>query len=47
MDEATGYCVGCLRTIEEIAAWSSLSDAGKREVLALLPQRAAEHKETR
>ncbi|MDE2368890.1 MAG: DUF1289 domain-containing protein [Burkholderiales bacterium] len=30
IDEASGWCVGCLRTIDEIAAWSQLSDADKR-----------------
>jgi uncharacterized protein len=32
MDERLGLCKGCLRTIEEIAAWSSMSDAQKRDV---------------
>ncbi|MDH5338586.1 MAG: DUF1289 domain-containing protein, partial [Rubrivivax sp.] len=26
MDEATGWCRGCLRTIDEIALWGSLPD---------------------
>jgi acyl dehydratase len=33
MNEATGLCDGCLRTIDEIAAWSSLGAAEKRQVL--------------
>ena len=41
MDAATGWCEGCLRTLDEIAAWSRQTDAGKRQVLALLPERRA------
>jgi uncharacterized protein len=32
MDERSGWCEGCLRTIDEIAAWSTLSDGAKRSV---------------
>ncbi|WP_051320481.1 DUF1289 domain-containing protein [Cupriavidus sp. amp6] len=39
MDAASGYCEGCLRTIEEIAGWSSASDEDKRSTWAQLPQR--------
>jgi len=39
MDAATGWCVGCQRTLQEIAAWSSLSDADKRAVWHGLPAR--------
>ena len=39
IDEASGWCLGCWRTIAEIAAWSSLDDAGKRAVLDALPLR--------
>ena len=39
MDPASGWCEGCLRTIDEITAWSRLSDDGKRAVLAKLPER--------
>ncbi|MBL8308753.1 MAG: DUF1289 domain-containing protein [Rubrivivax sp.] len=39
MDAATGWCAGCLRTIDEIVAWSRLSDDAKRAVWAQLPQR--------
>ncbi|MGH8788261.1 MAG: DUF1289 domain-containing protein [Cupriavidus necator] len=41
MDPATGYCAGCLRTIEEIAGWSSAADEDKRRIWAQLPRRAA------
>lgn len=39
MNPATGYCDGCLRSIDEIVAWTRLDDSGKRSVLALLPAR--------
>jgi predicted Fe-S protein YdhL (DUF1289 family) len=39
MDEATGWCAGCLRTLDEIACWSVLDDADKRAVWAELAQR--------
>jgi len=32
IDEATGLCAGCLRTLDEIAAWSVLDDAERRDV---------------
>jgi len=41
MDEATGWCLGCLRTIDEIIAWSTLDDAGKRVVWRALDERRA------
>lgn len=28
------YCLGCFRSLEEIARWSSLDDAARRAVLA-------------
>lgn len=39
MDEASGWCKGCLRSIEEIVVWSQLSDQQRAAVLAQLPQR--------
>ncbi len=41
MDEATGWCQGCLRTIDEIVAWGGLDDAAKRLVLQRLSPRRA------
>ncbi|WP_433704206.1 DUF1289 domain-containing protein [Paraburkholderia sacchari] len=32
MHEPSALCEGCLRTIDEIAAWSTLDDAAKRAV---------------
>jgi|GEM_PF-833499 len=39
MDQATGWCQGCARTLPEIAAWAGLDEADKRRVWALLPER--------
>ena len=39
MDSATGWCAGCLRTLDEIAGWSSLDEPRRHAVLAALPQR--------
>ena len=41
MNPRTGLCDGCLRTLDEIAAWSRMDDADKRVVWALLDQRRA------
>ena len=37
----TGVCVGCGRTLDEVAAWSELSNPERREVVARLPARLA------
>jgi predicted Fe-S protein YdhL (DUF1289 family) len=39
MDSVSGYCQGCWRTLDEIAAWSSLGDADKLRVWRALRQR--------
>jgi len=39
MDAATGWCEGCLRTIDEIAGWASMDDARRRAVRQALAQR--------
>lgn len=39
MDEARGLCVGCLRTLDEIARWSTMHDDDKRAVWARLVER--------
>ena len=36
LDGKTQRCVGCGRTIDEIASWSSLSEAERREIMARL-----------
>ena len=40
MDAATGWCEGCYRTLEEIAAWGSLDEDAKRGLWHLIEQRA-------
>ena len=42
MDAATGLCEGCLRTLDEIAAWGSASDADKRGMWQQLVKRAGQ-----
>jgi predicted Fe-S protein YdhL (DUF1289 family) len=39
MDAKTGLCEGCLRTLDEIAAWSLMDDASKQAVWDALPPR--------
>lgn len=41
MDAAGALCLGCYRTLDEIAAWSVLDPDAKRAVLAALPSRRA------
>jgi uncharacterized protein len=40
MDAASGFCEGCLRTIEEIAGWSRMDDATKRRIWRAIELRA-------
>jgi uncharacterized protein len=40
MNLANGLCRGCLRTLDEIADWSTMSDADKRTVWARIEARA-------
>jgi predicted Fe-S protein YdhL (DUF1289 family) len=39
MDPSTGWCEGCLRTIDEIAAWAGLADADKLVIWDRLGER--------
>jgi predicted Fe-S protein YdhL (DUF1289 family) len=42
IDEVTGWCKGCQRTIEEIIDWSVAPEAKKRQIwLAINERRAA------
>lgn len=38
---ASGYCIGCLRTIGEISDWSKLSQTDREQIKAALPARAS------
>ena len=37
----TGVCVGCGRTLDEVAAWSQMTNDERREVVARAPGRLA------
>ena len=39
MDPQRGVCLGCCRTLEEIARWGSMSDAERDGVMAGLAAR--------
>ena len=41
IDAATGWCRGCGRTLDEIAAWSTAGEAGQRAIVERLPARLA------
>ncbi|MET0334176.1 MAG: DUF1289 domain-containing protein [Rhizobacter sp.] len=42
MGTTSGLCEGCLRTLDEIAAWSTLGEEDKRGVWRLIERRQAE-----
>jgi len=42
LDAGTGWCEGCLRTIDEIAAWGALDERARREIWKGLPARRRE-----
>jgi predicted Fe-S protein YdhL (DUF1289 family) len=39
MDQDSGFCVGCLRTIDEIVQWAQAGDDFKRAVWAEIKRR--------
>lgn len=39
VDGASGYCLGCRRTLPEIAGWARLSDEERAAIMAALPDR--------
>jgi predicted Fe-S protein YdhL (DUF1289 family) len=39
LDPATGWCLGCGRSIDEIAGWSRMPADQRRAVLDALPER--------
>ena len=47
VDPASRLCLGCYRSIDEIAAWSGMSAEARRAVMAELPARAHRVKPTR
>ena len=44
IDPATGWCLGCRRTLEEIADWAMLSAKSKAAVLAKLEARRSRNR---
>jgi uncharacterized protein len=40
MDAEDRYCLGCKRTLGEIARWGEMSDEERAEVMANLPFRS-------
>jgi predicted Fe-S protein YdhL (DUF1289 family) len=39
MDPARAVCIGCCRSLDEIARWGSMSEAEQLEVLNQIPER--------
>jgi hypothetical protein len=39
LDETRQWCIGCGRTIGEIARWASTTEHERREIMAKLPER--------
>ena len=40
MDPARGLCLGCRRTLDEIAGWVRMTDAERERILTELPLRS-------
>lgn len=43
IDEESGLCKGCLRTLEEIGRWGQMSEAEREEVFSRLEKRKQEN----
>ncbi len=41
IEPASGLCLGCHRSLDEIAAWPRLAPVERKAILAALPDRAA------
>jgi hypothetical protein len=39
VDGESGLCLGCYRTLGEVASWSSYSETDRHEIMAALPAR--------
>jgi uncharacterized protein len=44
LDARSGLCLGCGRTINEIACWTAMSAAGRARVMSELPARLADRR---
>lgn len=43
MNPVSKLCLGCFRTIDEIASWSQLGDAARSKILSNIDERRLEH----
>jgi len=41
IDQGTGLCMGCGRTIDEIARWATMTNAERRKIMDVLEARKA------
>ena len=39
VDQVTGFCVGCLRTLREISYWETYTPGEQRRLMALIETR--------
>ena len=39
MDPVRGVCIGCCRSLDEIARWSGMSDSERQKIMADLGER--------
>ena len=46
INDDSGLCEGCFRTLDEIAVWSQMDNVAKREVWSRITQRAAQSNTT-
>jgi predicted Fe-S protein YdhL (DUF1289 family) len=44
LEPGAGLCLGCGRTLQEIAAWGTMNDQERRRIMAELPARLAKLK---
>jgi predicted Fe-S protein YdhL (DUF1289 family) len=42
VDGESGLCLGCFRTLSEIAGWARLSDAARAALMDALPARRSQ-----
>lgn len=42
IDQATGWCEGCYRTLDEICMWTRYSEPERQTIMEALPIRRAE-----
>jgi uncharacterized protein len=47
LDSESGLCLGCGRTMAEIAGWAELSDVERRAIMAALPARLRRFEEAK